>query len=59
MPRGRHGGQLGIDLAEKSTQQALPGEQVADEVADVAHLDLRRLYRGVCYRRGRHSANMS
>ena len=40
MPSGRHAVEVGMHQAEEAAQQALTREQVADEVADVAALDV-------------------
>ena len=41
MARGGYAGQLRINLAEKAAQQPLAGEQVADEISHMSHLNLR------------------
>ncbi len=42
MARSRDGRQLGINLPEKTTQQALAGKQLGDKVAHMSYFYLRR-----------------
>ncbi len=47
---GGQRGQFREHMAEKAADQALAREQLRDEVAHVAHLDLRRLDAGIAHR---------